>query len=87
MNGRICRACGRRLNADEHDIGEPRTILVRRGRGRVGMQRARTYACRVRLAATSPSTGKTFVPPTADRFEPTLASYRHESRFDATETR
>lgn len=80
MNGRLCTRCGRRLNADEHEIGEKRTILVRRGRGRVGMQRVRTYACRVRLAATSPS-GKTFVPPTPDRFDPTYASYRHESRF------
>lgn len=33
-------------------------MIMRRGRGRVGIQQVRRYGCRVRLVATSPITGK-----------------------------
>lgn len=80
MNARICQHCGRPLNAQEHNLGDPRTIITRRGRGRVKVQRVRTYECKVRLAATN-AAGVTFVPATPDRIGDADVSYRHESRF------
>lgn len=80
MNGRICTRCGRPLNEDEHTLGDPRIVFVRRGRGRVKVQKVRTYECKVRLAGTKPD-GETFVPATPDRIGDRDISFRHESRF------
>ena len=82
MNGRLCSACGRRLNPDEHEVAEKRVLVpARRGRGRLGVQRVRVYGCRVRLAATNPATGRVFVPATGQRIKELDIGYRHESRF------
>lgn len=76
---RHCKRCGRVI-PDEHDIGEPRYVFTRRGRGRMDLQRVRTYGCRVRLTAVSPL-GRVEVPATPQRTKFNDTAYRHESRF------
>lgn len=92
---RICKSCNRPLDAEHHDLlrypddhpdkaGEVVKVpmVVRRGRGRLGIQMIRRYGCRVRLIATSPVTGKTLVPTHPQRLLAAGgARYVHESRF------
>ncbi len=89
---RICHRCNRPLDGEHHDIlrhedgpnkGKPirRTMIVRRGRGRVGVQKVTVYGCKVRLVATSPVTGKTLVPSHPQRISELDTRYVHEDRF------
>lgn len=88
---RICSSCGRALSPDEHDVvrdGEKELSawvdgIDRRGEARIQLSGGRRrYGCRVRLIATSPYTGKTFIPARpAPRFKDVDQRYVHESRF------
>lgn len=89
---RICPRCNRPLDAEHHTIlrhekgprkGQPirRPMIVRRGRGRLGIQKVLTYECKVRLIAQSPSTGKVGVPPSPQRIKELDTRYVHEDRL------
>ena len=80
-SGRICKRCGRRLNLDEHDDGGKVWQIARRGRCRMGVQRVRVYNCRLRLVGTSPVSGKTIVPKSAQRWKAIDNRYVHEDPF------
>jgi len=45
------------------------------------LQRVKRYACKVRLVATSPVSGKTFVPESPQRLAVIDNRYVHEDRF------
>lgn len=78
--GRICNACGRRL--DEHERG-PRVMVIGRSRGRARFPAVKVtpYGCRVRLIQQSPVTGGVSVPATGQRSKPLNTRYVHESRL------
>jgi hypothetical protein len=79
-SGRVCNACGRRLNTDEHDLDGHRVIEDRRH----GTRKVRQWVCRVRLLAdrnaTDLATGKSvsvshYVPQSAQREGDTNVRY------------
>jgi hypothetical protein len=78
--GRICNACGRRL--DEHERASRKVLVPRhRGRGRLALVKQNVYGCRVRLIQQSPITGAVSVPESAQRSKLLDTRYVHESRF------
>jgi hypothetical protein len=68
---RYCRACGEPLNEDGHTVTRGRRLVVVPGRSRpsLAVRPGKSYACKVRLIAESPGTGKVFVPNTGDRMK------------------
>jgi hypothetical protein len=81
---RWCPRCNRPLDATGHDPADPPSAVVpvRRGRGRLGVQRVRRWTCRVRLVATSPATGKTLAPNTPQRLAILDTRYVHVDRLE-----
>lgn len=91
---RFCTSCGRPLQEPDHELvrypeghkheGEPvRQVVPRsRGRGRLGVTKQRVWACRVRLIAHSPTTGKRLIPSSFQRDAASgMAAYVHEDRL------
>lgn len=81
---RWCPRCNRPLDETGHDRADPPDAVVpaRRGRCRFGVQRVRRWACRVRLIATSPVTGKTLVPDSPQRLAILDTRYVHADRLE-----
>jgi hypothetical protein len=77
---RYCNRCGRPLDAEHHDLGDPSFVTFRRGRGRLPLQRVRIYGCKVRLTSVDDAE-RTSVPDTPQRTKSNRTAYRHESRF------
>lgn len=77
---RFCKQCGRPLDPDHHDIGKTPRIIIERGK----IRKARDYGCRVRLVATNPITGKTFVPNHPQRIARLNVRYVPEELFKTT---
>lgn len=74
---RICKACGDPLSA--HDV-ERRKRMFRDG-NRISIRVGNVYGCKVRLIATSPGTGKTFVPNSPQRIARVDTRWVKERRF------
>lgn len=89
---RICRKCNRPKDADHHDIVQvpaidPETLKWKFENDEIVWEDApkgmpNRYACRVRLVATSPVTGKTLTPQSPQRITELDTRYVHVSRFE-----
>jgi hypothetical protein len=75
VNGRICDACGRRLNEEEHRVdGKLVAQTVS------GLRTVRLWGCKVRLVGRT-AAGNIFTPHTADRDAELDIRYVHEDRL------
>jgi hypothetical protein len=86
---RYCGACGRSLDIFGHDIARDdkgefkraHVIGMARGRGRLAYGRVKQYSCRVRLVATSPSTGRTLPANDPQRIKELDTRFVHRERL------
>ncbi len=68
---RICRACGRTLDEEGHDVQDVRDGIeipdAPGGKIKFKPRSLRLYACRVRLIGDSPTSGKRITPQSPQR--------------------
>lgn len=86
---RICPLCNRPKDEDHHDLVEV-PILDEISGGITGWRKAppgwpNRYACRVKLVATSPTTGKTLTPADPQRIAELDTRYVHVDTLAAQE--